>query len=54
MTKDDQAAKYANTPRSQVRRTDYEVKDEQWIKGLLALCELLLVQVCVQVRYGIV
>lgn len=36
MAKQDQSAKYAKTPRSQVRRTDYEVRDENWIKGVLA------------------
>lgn len=35
MTKDEQVGKYANTPRNQVRRTDYEVRDEKWIKGVL-------------------
>jgi nitroimidazol reductase NimA-like FMN-containing flavoprotein (pyridoxamine 5'-phosphate oxidase superfamily) len=36
MTTDDQLDKYANAPRNQVRREDYEVTDEKWIKGVLA------------------
>ena len=36
MANDDQVKKYANTPRSQVRRADYAVRDEKWIKGVLA------------------
>lgn len=36
MTKDEQVTKHANSPRNQVRRTDYEVRDEKWIKGVLA------------------
>jgi nitroimidazol reductase NimA-like FMN-containing flavoprotein (pyridoxamine 5'-phosphate oxidase superfamily) len=36
MAADDQVNKYANAPRSQVRRADYEITDEKWIKGVLA------------------
>lgn len=36
MTRDEQVSKPENKPRNQVRRTDYEVTDENWIKGVLA------------------
>ena len=36
MGNDDQVRKYTQQPRSQVRREDYAVTDETWIKGVLA------------------
>ena len=35
MTNEDQVKKYAAMPRSQVRREDYAVTDEAWIKAVL-------------------
>jgi nitroimidazol reductase NimA-like FMN-containing flavoprotein (pyridoxamine 5'-phosphate oxidase superfamily) len=36
MSHEDQVKKYAKKPRSQVRREDYAVTDEAWIKAVLA------------------
>lgn len=36
MTKEDRVEKYANKERSQVRREDYALNDETWIKAVLA------------------
>jgi nitroimidazol reductase NimA-like FMN-containing flavoprotein (pyridoxamine 5'-phosphate oxidase superfamily) len=36
MSQEDQVDRYSGRPRSQVRREDYAVNDESWIKGVLA------------------